>query len=932
MTDQVIEILKLTPLRYASVPPPMSVHEINLDDPIIDVAMISAQDDPNFLRVAILSPTAVSMFALNPIKTPSSSPTLVSTVATKDILSCDANPDRSPQQIVLLNETTSIILFSSSDEDGIGCLSLLSSGARISEHHLPGPTHTILAAHSRGRSSLCRLTGDGRLLRDAGFLDKNSIFHPYDRPISRFDKATAAIAINWLGNDNQIPSPEDHDPELNQSNAVFFGRSDNGILSANGQRLAKDCTSFIVTTAHLIFTTSQNLLKFVHMAPAQAMEVPSDASETDERCRSIERGAKIVTVMPSIFALVVQMPRGNLETIYPRALVLAGIRKSIEEKKYRKAFLACRNHRVDMNILHDHAPSAFLEDASLFVDQVKKVEHIDLFLSQLREEDVSISMYRETLNGEKIPVSEHADSSILPRTSKVNRICDVFINALQSRIETNLQNVITAHVCKTPPDLEAGLAEVAKLQKNSAEAAERAVEHICFLADVNRLYNDALGMYNLELALLVAQQSQKDPREYLPFLQKLHELSILQRQHEIDDYLKRYPKALAHLHKLGDNDAVKAYSIKHALYTDALQLSRHNEDAYRDILRSYADFLASMAKNREAAYAYEYLENYHAATEAYRLAHLWQEALTCAYLIPERPVELLTSLTAALSDDLLESKNHQAAATIQLEYLGDFISAARILCKGYYFAEATRILSLHDSSDSMPELLDAGLGEGMALMTGFLAECKGQINAQVPRLRELRVKKAEEPLNFFDGDVNGGADIPDNVSLAATDASTTGGSLFTRYTNATGTIGTNATRRTSRNRRREERKRARGKKGSVYEEEYLVNSIRRLIEKVNGACDEVERLVAGLLRRGMRERARAVEQAMLELTSMCKDCVDEVFQVNKTEPVQFNGHREHASDRPSGGDGVLWDNVENSQEHQEPPILRAFQKLQLLGN
>lgn len=79
-----------------------------------------------------------------------------------------------------------------------------------------------------------------------------------------------------------------------------------------------------------------------------------------------------------------QMPRGNLETIYPRALVLAGIRQSISEKRYKKAFLACRSQRVDMNILHDHDPPKFIANINLFVDQVEKVEHIDLFLSQLR--------------------------------------------------------------------------------------------------------------------------------------------------------------------------------------------------------------------------------------------------------------------------------------------------------------------------------------------------------------------------------------------------------------------------------------------------------------------------------------------------------------------------------------------------------------------
>lgn len=88
--------------------------------------------------------------------------------------------------------------------------------------------------------------------------------------------------------------------------------------------------------------------------------------------------------MPLSLGLVLQMPRGNLETIYPRAMVLAGIRKLIDEKNYRKAFTHCRTQRVDMNILYDHNPAQFLSNVPLFVDQVKKVTYIDLFLSSLR--------------------------------------------------------------------------------------------------------------------------------------------------------------------------------------------------------------------------------------------------------------------------------------------------------------------------------------------------------------------------------------------------------------------------------------------------------------------------------------------------------------------------------------------------------------------
>ena len=68
--------------------------------------------------------------------------------------------------------------------------------------------------------------------------------------------------------------------------------------------------------------------------------------------------------------------------------MLAKIRQDINDQNYKDAFLDCRNHRVDMNILHDHAPEDFARNVALFIDQVQKVEHIDLFLSQLRYDSI----------------------------------------------------------------------------------------------------------------------------------------------------------------------------------------------------------------------------------------------------------------------------------------------------------------------------------------------------------------------------------------------------------------------------------------------------------------------------------------------------------------------------------------------------------------
>lgn len=132
--------------------------------------------------------------------------------------------------------------------------------------------------------------------------------------------------------------------------------------------------------------------------------------------RRVERGSRIVVAVPSTMSLVLQMPRGNLETINPRAMVMRVVRDdvdayvlltsslflasslhpscipSIRQKglmlvhysgNYRKAFLACRKHRVNLNVLVDHDPAKFRERLGSFLDQVEEVDYVNLFLTSL---------------------------------------------------------------------------------------------------------------------------------------------------------------------------------------------------------------------------------------------------------------------------------------------------------------------------------------------------------------------------------------------------------------------------------------------------------------------------------------------------------------------------------------------------------------------
>lgn len=508
---------------------------------------------------------------------------------------------------------------------------------------------------------------------------------------------------------------------------------------------------------------------------------------------------------------------------------------------------------------------------------------------------------------------------------------------MQSRLDTNLQNLITAHVCKSPPDLEAGLKLVARLRTETPDQADDAIEHMCFLTDANRLYSHALGLYDLELTLLVAQQAQMDPREYLPFLRKLQKMPETRRQFEIDNHLSRFTKALGHLFSLGAHEEITNYVTKHILYKEALDIYKYQPEHQNEIMRLYADYLQEDSKPKDAAIAYESLGVYDEAYKCYRLAHMWRESLYCA-MMASLPEETLTEHITELATTLVDAdRDYVSAATIHAEHLHDYVTAAQLLCRGSKFAEAARLLTLHGKKDMVTSIVDSGLAEAMGSMTDLLADCKNQLNAQVPRVRELRVLRAADPLAFFGGDPmggEGGVDIPDNVSLAPTEATTLAGrTMFTRYTGKTGK--TTGSRQTSRTRRREERKRAKGKKGTVYEEEYLVNSIRRLMERVNSTVNEAQVLVDALLRRNMRERAAAIEKTLEDVLKMCADCREDVFEI-AAEPVKKD---EDADDEEpavlTAGSRVLEESIAavtgSGAVRKEVPVVKEMKKSSLLA-
>lgn len=883
--------VKITPLSIANVPPPISFREFDINGNINDLAISKSNE-----KYAVLSSEGdiyFSELSLNDMKqgkTPQ-----INHKISKDKYITDSN--EVAKQIAFIKDLFVAVAIDSPLGSRITLFEVDDINNPFVNESVNTTTKTVLLKSRADFNTVIIEFVDNRVVELDSTLDCKEIV--------KFPQLCRDIEISFKEDTQQYEA---------------FGISRNGKLFCNENHVVSGVTSLKITESHLLFTTVQSKLCFIHLNSSQEnYEIflnLTNENIVDERIRQVERGSILINVMPTKYSVVLEAPRGNLETICPRIMVLSAIRKFIKQKNYKDAFITCRTHRIDLDILHDYDPELFFNNVETFINQISKVEYLDLFVSCLHEEDATVTKYRETINdaaaaagggitkekeikreGETLQPAfrkkfHHIKEKVFTNfnDSKVNRICEAILNVLlkPEYFDKYLQTILTAYACEKPANLTQALTLIGKM--DNQEQRETAVTHLCFLQDVNKLYKTCLGLYDVKLTLVIAQQSQMDPKEYLPFLQNLHVQPELKRKFLIDDYLKNYELALKWLHEQGDeaHEEFDDYVVLHELYKPALKIYTYDKPRTNVIMGLFAEHLRETKQFGEAGVIFEYLIDLENALECYIMAKKWKQALS----LVEKSADLLEKLSDTaekLVETLTEDHKYSDAAEIEYQFLGNVEASIKLYCKQYWYDHAILLAEKSKKPELIESIVDVQINEGFGVIAELLADCKGQMNSQLKRLRELRTKKQEDPFSFYGTPDD--LDTPDNVSVAASETSTTP-SFFTRYTGKTaGTAKTGASRRTAKNKKREERKRAKGRKGTIYEEEYLIKSVGRLLERLDQTQSDALKLIEGLLRRHMKEQAYQIQKNWCELIDFIKENIDEIHNMSEKdrERIDDNG-------------------------------------------
>lgn len=541
-----------------------------------------------------------------------------------------------------------------------------------------------------------------------------------------------------------------------------------------------------------------------------------------------------------------------------------------------------RKLRINLNLIHDHNPKVFLENVETFIRQIDSVNHINLFFTELKEEDVTKTMYPP-------PVASTVQLSKDPDGKKVDIVCDALRAAMESiNPHKYCLSILTSHVKKTTPELEIVLQKVHELQASAppvpdAVSAEEALKYLLLLVDVNDLYDHSLGTYNFDLVLMVAEKSQKDPKEYLPFLNTLKKMETNYQRFTIDKYLKRYEKAIGHLSKCGSEYFPECLNLikDKNLYKEALKFYPSDSQQYKDISIAYGQHLTQERLYEPAGLVFARCGAHEKALDAFLASGSWQQALCMAAQL-NLTKDQLAGLGRTLAGKLVEQRKHSDAATVLEQYAQDYEEAVLLLLEGAAWEEALRLVYKYNRPDIIETNIKPSILEAQKNYMALLDSQTATFNRHKNRLLVVRDLKERAQQVNLDNELPQGQE---SDLFSETSSVMSGGDTSSRYSHSNSRISA----RSSKNRRKAERKKHSLKEGSPLEDLALLEALSEIVQSTEKLKEEVYHILKVLFLFEFDEQGRGLQKAFEDTLQMMERSLPEIWtlthQQNSATPV-----------------------------------------------
>lgn len=720
--------------------------------------------------------------------------------------------------------------------------------------------------------------------------------------------------------------------------------------------LSSEATSFALHSDFLLFTTLTHRLRSasLHKTPHENLAIlaPKQNVKFDDSVREVEQGSILVAVVPNSTRVVLQMPRGNLEAIEPRSLVLHTVRTFLDRCAYKDAFEIMRKQRINLNFVYDHNPALFMAHIPDFLDQISDVDYLNQFISSLTIDDSTVTTYVDVFGHaaskadsrfhsaatlsfsapqhsiSSATASSSAPSSSAPSSSaqsakqananryiapihtddaaikarlvplkvgketllsrsKVNNVCDTLRAEMERRNlpERYLLPILTTLVCKTPADIESALRLVQGLRTRELEAtgesrstnasasstSEKALKYLVFLVDVNHLFDIALGMYDFDLVLLVAQKSQKDPREYLPFLAEISKCEpAAYQRYRINVHLQRWSTALENIATEQDAEqrsklfdlALQVIS-KQSLYVAALEMFKGEQR--NAILDIYGDSFLEKKDYGNAALAFRTAGKLEKALDAAIADASVNAALSIAYelKLPQTNAKEWEEKLERLAATTTERFLWEDAANVFEIHLSRPMDALHAALSGSLWNRAQAICFRYGTPEKIQSEVVPAVLSHFETVLKTVQERTVKLSKYHNRLITVRANKHLQALSELMPIIEG-SETSSMYSGASSSSSVSAQSQVSKSSKTSKT--SKSSKASKKSRQSSATRKVSGRKGSPNEEQYLVRELPALFPESRLVAD-VTSLLSALFLFGHAEKAVQLQQAVEEWNS-----------------------------------------------------------------
>lgn len=805
----------------------------------------------------------------------------------------------------------------------------------------------------------------------------------------------------------KIPSPV-----CNRRQTEIVGLSLQGILYVGNQVITRDCSSFTVhsmglsdklgkrdeVTHHLVYTTVGGKLRTMALDGSEALKSGfeeeiqkrnygngnmSVKQSTEEQHGSKfrkrrpgfgegglgeqpvwERGAKLVASLgEGNVGVVLQTTRGNLETVYPRSLVLSATSSLLLRFEYGEAMKLVRRHRLDPNVIVDYGGwKRFVINSNNFVRQIDVLSHITDFVCSLTVKDVIENDYfgmMPPLEFELGPGNSDAGKSfgsvggdtggetdkwesmerdngrgfgdgggrdlalyeiVSKATNKVEGVCGALRLVLEREKKPSMERekcILTTLARSNPPLLEEALVRVKgtkhielaedrltreeiflrgeredesegeRVGQGESSNAESALRHLMWLSEADKVFNVALGLYDLPLAAMVAAQAQMDPQEVVPFLEELEKMPKSFMKATIDQRLSRWESAFRNLVEAGAShfencmDLLKSHK---ELFPVAAEVMEGKGERRAKIMELWGEFLAKEERFEDAGSAFcagattcdvtgskILLQR---ALGAYRAGGHWKSVFVLSGRLGYS-VKEVSQLAVEVREELLSMGRRGEAARVGLEYLGDVEGSVGLLVDAREWVEVVRIAYAKGREDLVDNVIRPAALECARTQISQLEEASEKVSSYLSRFQTVRQKRIVLAEKVKEGEsFGGGGNMAEDLEsergseVSAMSLYTYGGGgskvpsvISSRGTSMTGTGGKRISRKAV-------RKAAMGggkiRAGSPGEEKALVEHLRSLGPSVRSK-EETSQLLEILLIFGQELVAKTLQNRLKSL-------------------------------------------------------------------